>query len=37
VHAGCKSEVGEATTLDEFKVIVKSLDCIESMTFEFDS
>jgi hypothetical protein len=37
VHAGCKSEVGESTTLDEFKAIVKSLDCIESMSFEINS
>jgi hypothetical protein len=37
VHGGCKSEVGESTTLDEFKAIVKSLDCIESMSFEINS
>ena len=34
VFEGCKSEVGEETTFDEFKVIVKSLECVESISFE---
>lgn len=37
VHSGCKSEVGESTSPDEFKAIVKSIECIESMSFEFNS